>query len=260
MAQITSATSHEHGLEHPDSGLERLAHAIEHAAHLLPSQGPIRVFIHHNTLHAFEHLPFHEAVKQGGATYGCHPYLPEDRYREKLARGRILFEDLAAVLIEDMGDEGDKLLGFLGTRHHLRLAMLQHPLRLGPDAELQWLIAETDALKTISQRNAVSSSRANDRADAALGDARFANGRPTDGQQIREALASLFERFGESQIEQWGPETWEAFTLHALWRICHRGVHAVDRVDDDHAAAGAASRFAAPSDRASIRTGWCMTS
>ena len=56
---------------------------IEHAAHFLPSQGPIRVFIHHNTLHAFEHLPFHEAVKRGGATYGCHPDRPEDRYREK---------------------------------------------------------------------------------------------------------------------------------------------------------------------------------
>src|SRR6185369_8796018 len=110
-------------------------------------QGPIRVFVHHNTLHAFEHLPFSEAVVRGGATYGCHPYLPEDRYREKLSRGRILQEDLAAVLMQDLGDEGDQLLGFLGTRYHLRLAMLQHPLRVGPDAELRWLIAETDALR-----------------------------------------------------------------------------------------------------------------
>src|SRR4029450_2137339 len=86
--------------------IDHLAHLIEHAAHFLPSQGPIRVFIHHNTLHAFEHLPFHEAVKRGGATYGCHPYLPEDRYRDKLSRGRILFEDLAAVLMEDLGGDG----------------------------------------------------------------------------------------------------------------------------------------------------------
>ncbi|HEY2413822.1 MAG TPA: DUF2309 domain-containing protein [Pirellulaceae bacterium] len=229
MAQITSAPSHAPEPEHPDSGLERLSHAIEHAAHLLPSQGPIRVFIHHNTLHAFEHLPFHEAVKQGGATYGCHPYLPEDRYREKLARGRILFEDIAAVLIDDLGDEGDKLLGFLGTRHHLRLAMLQHPLRLGPDAELHWLIAETDALKTFRSETPfqVREQMIERTRRWVMRDLRTAG---HEGTEVREALASLFEQFGESQIEQWGPEKWEAFTLHALWRICRRGVHAVDRV------------------------------
>jgi hypothetical protein len=33
--------------------LARLRQAVEHAAHLLPMQGPIGVFVHHNTLHAF---------------------------------------------------------------------------------------------------------------------------------------------------------------------------------------------------------------
>ncbi|HEX6985456.1 MAG TPA: putative inorganic carbon transporter subunit DabA, partial [Planctomycetaceae bacterium] len=80
----------------------RLAQVIEHAAHLLPAQGPITVFIHHNTLHAFEELPFEEAVKQGGKTFGCQPYLSEDRYREALACGRILPSDLEAVLREDL--------------------------------------------------------------------------------------------------------------------------------------------------------------
>ena len=48
---------------------DKLRHAIDHAAHLLPAQGPITVFIHHNTLHAFEHLPFHEALREIGRAH-----------------------------------------------------------------------------------------------------------------------------------------------------------------------------------------------
>ena len=50
----------------------RLKHSIEHSAHLLPAQGPITVFIHHNTLHAFEDLSFDEGVQQGAKVFGQH--------------------------------------------------------------------------------------------------------------------------------------------------------------------------------------------
>src|SRR5262249_39499770 len=30
----------------------------------------------------------------------------------------------------------------------------------------------------------------------------------------------LIARFGASQIESWEDATWEAFALHALWRVC----------------------------------------
>ena len=62
-----------------DSDLQGLADVIEHAGDLLPAQGPITVFIHHNTLHAFEDLPFNEAAMKGAADlFGCQPYLSED--------------------------------------------------------------------------------------------------------------------------------------------------------------------------------------
>src|SRR4051794_5546475 len=86
--------------------LAQLNGVIEHASHLLPAQGPITVFIHHNTLHAFEDLPFPEAVKKGAQVFGCQPYLTEDRYRDALTRGRIRFDGLREVLEEDLGAAG----------------------------------------------------------------------------------------------------------------------------------------------------------
>src|SRR5438874_4570584 len=88
--------------------LPRLQTVIEHAAHLLPAQGPITVFIHHNTLHAFEHLPFLEAVRKGARVFSCQPFLSKDRYREALGRGRIRAADLEAVLREDLGPRADE--------------------------------------------------------------------------------------------------------------------------------------------------------
>ena len=61
--------------------------------------------------------------------------------------GGIRREDIEAVLIDDLGDRGDELLGFLGTRFHLRMGMLAHRWRTGPAAELRWVVAETNALR-----------------------------------------------------------------------------------------------------------------
>ncbi|MCA9638597.1 MAG: DUF2309 family protein, partial [Myxococcales bacterium] len=53
--------------------LASIARDLEHAAHLLPAQGPISVFIHHNTLHAFEDMSFEEAVAVAGERLGAEP-------------------------------------------------------------------------------------------------------------------------------------------------------------------------------------------
>src|SRR5688500_11889614 len=102
----------------------KLARCIEHVAHLLPAQGPITVFIHHNTLHAFEHLPFERAVEHGAAVFGCEPYLSEDRYRDALAKGRIRFADLRAVLEDQLGPAAHEGVPPMGTRLDVRLARL----------------------------------------------------------------------------------------------------------------------------------------
>ena len=132
-----------------DADLHTLSEVIEHAGHLLPAQGPITVFIHHNTLHAFEDLPFNEAVKKAAHVFGCQPYLSEDRYRQELRRGRIRFAELKEALEHDLGDRAGEKVPCFGTRLDLRLAMLQNPLRTGPTDELVWYVAEANALRRI---------------------------------------------------------------------------------------------------------------
>jgi uncharacterized protein YbcC (UPF0753/DUF2309 family) len=212
--------------------LEQLKHAIEHAAHLLPAQGPITVFIHHNTLHALEALPFTEAVKRGATVFGCQPYLTRSRYREELRRGRIRFADLEAVLRENLGALAEeKVLGFC-TRLELRLAMLQYPVPFGPTEELLWFVAERDALRRI--RDDVSAAvRGRLMAETRrwvmrdLRGSRSVTSRSAGAKEKQADLFALLERFRESRIEEWSEDDWEAFTLQALWRVCCGGVMGV---------------------------------
>lgn len=208
------------------TALDDLKKLIERAARHLPTQGPITVFVHHNTLRSLEDLPFDEAVLEGAAIYGCQPYLTEEVFREELARGRILPEDLSEALLDDLGDDADRLIGFMGTRHHLRLAMLEHPLRLGGDAELRWLIAETDALKRFRAETPVDiRNQLLDQTQRwVMRDyvARGANSKPRG----EDAVTTLLATFGDLGIERWTDEVWESFTLSLLWRICHKGVRA----------------------------------
>jgi uncharacterized protein len=205
------------------SEFDVLKHCIEHAAHLLPSQGPITVFVHHNTLHAFEDRPFDEGVKAGGGVFGCNPYLPEDRYRTKLAGGRIRVEDLEAILLDDLGDEADRLVASFGTRYALRLAMMQFPLRSGPPAELRWTVAETEALRKFREEvdHSVRDASIELTRRWVMRDLR--NGGPHDEYASR-VVNGLLDQIGRGSIESWSDQKWESFVLQLLWRVCHDGV------------------------------------
>ncbi len=217
--------------EHPPSHhLEPGAHAsvrhsIEQATHLLPSQGPISVFVHHNTLHAFEELTFEQAVVAGGRLYDCEPYLLEHRFRRELASGRIRLEDLQAVLLDDLGDDAGQLVATFGTRYALRLAMLQFPLKTAPDAELQWLIAETNAHHCF--RAEVEATRrdqmiAATRTWVERGLRSNLNEPNTSTQQLVRDL--LQDSSSQRRVEGWSDGDWESFTLRFLWRVCQDGV------------------------------------
>jgi uncharacterized protein YbcC (UPF0753/DUF2309 family) len=123
--------------------LERLRHAVETAAHLLPVQGPIGVFVHHNTLHAFEDLPFEEAVIQAAQLFGTEPYMTEATYRAELARGRIQLVDIDAVLDQ----EPDSVIFARLSRGSLRRAMITPGVREFDAATIIWRTEQGDLAK-----------------------------------------------------------------------------------------------------------------
>lgn len=206
---------------------------IEHAAHFLPAQKPIDMFVHHNTLHAFEDYPFSQAVVEGAKLYGAHPYLPEELYRKQLKRGRILREDLANVLLEDLGEDADTLVALLGTRYNLRLAMLPHPVQFGSDAELRWLVAETDTLRRFREDTPleIRTAMIRETRHLVMRDFRNSDRLPQNQieRRIKETLELVFHRFDTSRIEFWEDDTWEAFCLQLLWEVCRAGVHSIKR-------------------------------
>ncbi len=135
-------------MNHPDAD-ERchlVIEALEHAGHLLPAQGPISVFVHHNTLHAFEHLPFHRAVVEAGRVYGAAPYLTQARFRELYAEGRITAADLEPLLLERWRATPTPAVAGVDGRRIERLALLED-LAAPAAAVVRWRVDEGDALR-----------------------------------------------------------------------------------------------------------------
>jgi uncharacterized protein YbcC (UPF0753/DUF2309 family) len=150
-----------------------LDHALEDAAHLLPDQAPIRVFIHHNTLHAFQHLHFHDAVLRGQETYGAEPYLSEVRFRGELAKGRITPDDIDAALADQYPEPSEPALLHDLDPHKLRRLLMLHACEEASAAQLEWLEAEGKLTRKLRSdlapgaRKALLEAHANDEAQAA---------------------------------------------------------------------------------------------
>jgi hypothetical protein len=123
-----------------------LEEVVERVAHFLPAQGPISVFIHHNTLHAFEDHDFEDAVVLAGRRFGCEPFLAEEDYREALRSGRILAGDVAAVIEAELGARGEEPVAGEVSRHDLWNRILSLGIPPARGHALAWLLSETDAL------------------------------------------------------------------------------------------------------------------
>lgn len=129
---------------------EQLREVVAHLEHVLPGQAPIRDFVHHNTLHGFQHLDFPEALAESRRLTGANGYLPAELFQEYYRKGRITREDLAAVLAEESSFRVDEPLLSSGkrnlTRGDLAIAALVRPLKPVTGCQLNWQIEEMRAL------------------------------------------------------------------------------------------------------------------
>lgn len=97
----------------------------------LPSQPPLKDFIHHNPLHGFQDLKFEDGLTLASRAFGYHGYLPLQEYRLLYQSGKISTEALHRVVQEKHGPNSfqeweDRLLfKQYRTKEHCRVGSLR---------------------------------------------------------------------------------------------------------------------------------------
>jgi uncharacterized protein len=88
-------------------------HLLHELKHYLPTQTPLKDFIHHNTLHAFQNRQFYDAIFKANTIFGFEVTFPVDDYRTLYKNGRIR-EDILDTIIQKRkgtgaaGQQGNK--------------------------------------------------------------------------------------------------------------------------------------------------------
>ena len=82
-----------------------VAHTIHELKHFLPSQQALKDFIHHNSLHAFQHMKFYDAIFKASKIFGFQVHLQLSEFRELHQTGRIRKDVLEMVIANKKGKE-----------------------------------------------------------------------------------------------------------------------------------------------------------
>ena len=170
--------------------------AIAHLDHVLPGQAPILNFVHHNTLHGYQHLPFEQALAAAEQLTGICAYLPEERFRALYRADRISDADLDTAFAQREELETEAVLVHAGDRdiHRgevLRVALV-HGVEALPLSQLIWRIEEFDITR------------------------RFQSDVP---ETVRQRLLTAADREGVAG---------EVHALESLWHACLHGLQLPD--------------------------------
>lgn len=121
-----------------------LLNALAEVAHFLPAQAPIHAFVHHNTLHAFEDLDFHEAVEAAAELFSAEPYPTESAFRAQMQKGQLNEEDIEFELSKHHDIAlSQSMIGGLRFIDFCRFR-LRHLFEVPETPVVQWLLAEDE--------------------------------------------------------------------------------------------------------------------
>lgn len=80
-------------------------HVLHHLRHYLPAQNPLKDFVHHNTLHAFQNKHFFEALHEASEIFGYKTYLSIEDFRKRFNNNEISKTILNQVVVKNKGSE-----------------------------------------------------------------------------------------------------------------------------------------------------------
>jgi uncharacterized protein len=121
-------------------------HVLAELKHYLPSQAPLKDFIHHNTLHGFQHLTFHAALYKAQTVFGYKVYAELDEYRALYHKAQISDAILERSIVHEKGIDNlslwkDKLLNqSFDTSVNARIGELRNHWKIGYRVNLDKLV------------------------------------------------------------------------------------------------------------------------
>ncbi|MES2646802.1 MAG: DUF2309 domain-containing protein [Bacteroidota bacterium] len=80
-------------------------HILHQLKHFLPTQTPLKDFIHHNSLHAFQNQKFYDAIFAASKIFGYQVTLQLSEFRQLYENGRINNEVLERIISSSKGAE-----------------------------------------------------------------------------------------------------------------------------------------------------------
>ncbi len=78
-------------------------HVLHELKHYLPAQAPLKDFIHHNTLHAFQKMKFHDALRTASKMFGYTVSLTLNDFRNLYSTHKIREDVLDKVIVQRQG-------------------------------------------------------------------------------------------------------------------------------------------------------------